>query len=265
MINLYLYRYTKNIKIMYNVLYYLIKYIQYDDNKYIGCSYNRYVEKNIKSKLIMVTLDKDDIFDYFNGNEIPDNYVVKEHPINCYKDFYKYSEIYIIFYNHFNDLLCVDGDINIVGVIFDYNDMTNYMKERHLFTSLKCNIYKIEKILYGYHTTKIDLSVTNFIYNIEFNIFSKLENCPKVMFLTINNIKIPFPEESMEDFENRIALCKEYKHQVKMINEESERLKLEKEELNMKAREERERSIERANKFLELSVEKQEEILNSYL
>jgi hypothetical protein len=84
------------------------------------------------------------------------------------------------------------------------------------------------------------------------------------MFLTINNNKIPFPEENHENFENRILMYNEYNHQIKLINEENERIKLENEKINIELQEENQRRIERTNKFLELSTEKQEEILNLY-
>jgi hypothetical protein len=249
---------------MYNTLYYLIKYLQYDENNYTGCSYNKYTESNIKSQLIMITLEKEDIFNYFGKTEIPNNYIIKEYSVSKYKNFYKYSELYIIFYNNFNNLLCADGDINIDDIIFDYHKMSNYLQDRHFFTSLKCNINKSEKILYGYYTTRININILHSIYNIENYIFSELDNCPRVMFLTINNNKIPFPEENHENFENRILMYNEYNHQIKLIKEENERIKLENEKINIELREENQRRIERANKFLELSTEKQEEILNLY-
>ncbi len=253
---------------MYDILYSLIKYSKTDTFYRSSCSYdNTCNEYKIKSQLILSTFDKNEIYSYFSGNDIPDDYQIGEYKIENYENFYKYSDMYIIFYNNFTDNLTSDNNINIVNMIFGYEEMIDYLKEHNLFTVLKCDIKKVNKLLYDYQITKIDIRFTDFIYTIGYEVFSEfseLNDCPRMEFLYLNNVKIPFPDEELEEFNERVELYNECERQMIIIKEETERLKIENKELHEKIHEKNTKRDERINKFLQLSIEKQEEILNSY-
>jgi hypothetical protein len=235
---------------MYDTLYCLIKYIKNDYYYKSICSFSDCIKTNMRSQLILLTFDKDDINNYFNGDSMPDDYFIKEYPVDNYKKLYKHEDIYIFFNNDFKNNLENDGDINIVNIIFGYGKMINYIKKHRLFLSLKCNLKKEDKFVHNYHITQINLQITNFIYRIDCNVYSKLKDCPRLLFLTLNNIKIPFPDETEEDFEERRLFNEKCKNEIKLMNQIEQ-------EIIMKR-------SERVNNFLELSDDIQEKIINKY-
>lgn len=192
---------------MYTTLYFLIKFNN-KNNKNNKYSYE--YSNNIDSQLILITFDKDDIYNYFNNDKIPDNFIINEFIINNCKDFFKFSDVYILFNCNLDNNLFSQEKIIIVDILFDYNEMINYITDMNLLVAAKFNINKTYTLLYNSPITKINFIFQDVIYKIDSISFQKSQDITTFTFLSINDIKLPFPYENITDFINKLSLYQKY-------------------------------------------------------
>ncbi len=253
---------------MYDFLYYLI---EHNDTKTTNTSYSscdisgRYDQPKIYEKLIKVSLDKFELEKYIEENSYnDDDYIIREFRITDYYDIFDNVYAYLIFNTKIDKNLSSTMEIYIADILYDYTDAENLLKIRHGVSMIECQISKVDCILGIYSTSVFEFNMVNREYHVKCYRYLELDDRPIMKFIYLNNQRIKFLDESLDEYNDRIELNEKYEREEQQKVLEKEKLQKEKENTLKRKNEELEEQQIRVNKFLKLSKKDQEELLKFY-